>query len=338
MDNNDLVSIVIPVYNGEKYLALSIESCLNQTYSNIELIIVNDCSTDNSLAIATEYQKKDDRIVIINNIKNLKLPASLNVGHIAAQGSFITWTSDDNVYNLNAIECLLGNLKKNYADLVYSDISIINIEGAVIRKVSHVNFENNLFGNFIGSCFLYKKEVFEKNNGYNEDLFLVEDYDFWLRASLHSRFYQLKKNLYNYRLHGDSLTYSIAFDENKKSLFTKNVKVMYINFVDAIMKIGGDIIVDFQTNILMHNKIEFAWLIKNKKLIFRFIKKINKYENYSDNRELRKVFRDKMVHVLVMNSEKRYNFQRALFVIINFYNVMDINTLKTLIKYSLFKK
>ncbi len=338
MGNNDLVSIVIPVYNGEKYLAMSIESCLNQTYSNIELIIVNDCSTDNSLAIATEFQKKDNRIVIINNLKNLKLPASLNVGHFAAQGDFITWTSDDNIYNLNAIECLLISLKENHADLVYSDISIINKEGVVTRKVSHVNFENNLFGNFIASCFLYKKEVFEKNNGYNEDLFLVEDYDFWLRASLHSKFYQLKKDLYNYRHHGDSLTYSIAFDEGKKSLYKKNVKLMYANFVDSIMKTGSDIIVDFQANILLHNKIEFAWLINNKKVIFRFIKKINKYENYGDIQELRKVFRDKIVHVLVMNSEKKYNFQRALFIIINFYNVMNISTLKTLIKYTLFKK
>ena len=330
-----LVSIVMPVYNGDKYLVASIESCLNQTHSNIELIIVNDCSTDNSLAIAIKFQKEDNRVVII---KNLKLPASLNIGHKAVKGDFITWTSDDNIYNLNAIEQLLESLKTNSVDLVYSDISIIDNQGKKMRSVSFVNFENILFGNFIGSCFLYKREVFEKNNGYNETLFLVEDYDFWLRASLHSKFYQLKKNLYNYRLHADSLTNSISFDNHKNRSYRENVKNMYVNFANKVMKEDDDVIVNFQTNTLTHQKIEFDWLRKNNKTIFKFIENINKYHNYRNKRALRKVFMDKMTHVLVLNSEKKFNIKRAMFIAIRFYNVLDLNTIKTLIKYSFFKK
>jgi len=79
------VSIVLPVYNGAKYLRESVDSCLAQTFSNWELIIVNDCSTDESSAIAEEYAAKDERIRVIHNETNLKLPASLNAGFCQAK-------------------------------------------------------------------------------------------------------------------------------------------------------------------------------------------------------------------------------------------------------------
>ena len=97
-------SIVLPTYNGEEFLSNSIESVINQTFQDWELIIVNDCSTDNSLSIAEEYFKKDNRIRIINNAENKKLPESLNIGFREAKGDYFTWTSDDNEYYPNAIE------------------------------------------------------------------------------------------------------------------------------------------------------------------------------------------------------------------------------------------
>ena len=72
------VSIILPVYNGEKYLALAIESILQQTYSNFELIIIDDCSTDKSNQIAKSYMKIDSRIKVYKNKKNKKLPKTLN--------------------------------------------------------------------------------------------------------------------------------------------------------------------------------------------------------------------------------------------------------------------
>ncbi|AUC82080.1 glycosyltransferase family 2 protein [Lacinutrix sp. Bg11-31] len=334
----NLVSIVMPVYNGEKYLVEAINSCLNQTHTNIELIIVNDCSTDNSLEIATKFQEKDSRIVIINNKKNIKLPASLNLGHKAGKGSYVTWTSDDNIFNLNAIERLLKALKTNKVDLVYSDISKIDSNGKEIKKVSFLDFENVLFGNFIGSCFLYKMEVFNKNKGYNESLFLVEDYDFWLRASLHSEFYQLKENLYNYRLHGDSLTHSISSNNDKNILFIKNVELMYTNFAKSIMVSNHEVIAKFQTNILIYREIKFDWLKNNKSIFFEFFNALSKYKNYSNKSDLKKLLMNKITYVFVLNYKERKNILRAAFIIFNFYSVLDIKTIKTLIKYSFFKK
>lgn len=333
----DLVSIIMPVYNGEKFLEEAIDSCLNQTHANIELIIVNDCSTDKSLEIATKLQKKDNRIVIINNNKNLKLPASLNVGHKAGKGEYVTWTSDDNIYNLNAIERLLKTLKINKVDLVYSDISKIDANGKELKEVSFLSFENILFGNFIGSCFLYKMEVFNKNDGYNESLFLVEDYDFWLRASLHSLFCHLDKDLYKYRLHETSLTNSIQTDKVKNALWKKNITEMYIGFVNSITTNENEVISQFQTNILTHQNIKFSWIKNNFSTIKSFVDKINHFSNYSNKSKVETVFLKQILHVFMSSKSTKGNIKKAFFILKKYVHIMDFNTFKTLIKYSFFK-
>ena len=107
------ISIVLPTYNGEKYIQESIESIINQTFKDWELIIVNDCSNDDTSLIVNEYIKKDNRIRVINNNENKKLPASLNVGFNNAKGEYYTWTSDDNLYKNIALEVMYDFLEKN---------------------------------------------------------------------------------------------------------------------------------------------------------------------------------------------------------------------------------
>ena len=85
-----MVSIILPTYNGEAYIAQSIESILSQTYKKFELIIVNDCSTDHTLEIIQRYKEKDARIRVINNIVNKKLPCSLNIGFSDARGDYLS--------------------------------------------------------------------------------------------------------------------------------------------------------------------------------------------------------------------------------------------------------
>ncbi len=227
---SELISIVLPVYNGEKYLSKAIESCLKQTYSNIELIIVNDCSTDHSLIIANKYKEKDNRIVIINNTENKKLPTSLNIGHKEAKGDFITWTSDDNILKPNFIEVLYQTIEKEQADVVYSNYDIIYNDGFLKRTHQAGLTEHLLFGNKIGASFLYKKEVFQTLNGYDENLYLLEDYDFWLRASLKFKFFHLNKNIYQYRLHSSSLTANIENNKIINEQHKNGFVLMFTNF------------------------------------------------------------------------------------------------------------
>ena len=94
--NNPLVSVVMSVYNSEKYLKEAIESILNQTYTNFEFIIVNDGSTDSSLDIIQEYMKKDERIVLISR-DNKGLPYSLNEGIEKAKGKYIARMDADDI-------------------------------------------------------------------------------------------------------------------------------------------------------------------------------------------------------------------------------------------------
>jgi glycosyltransferase involved in cell wall biosynthesis len=233
--NNPLISIILPVYNGERYLSLSIQSCLNQTYQNIELIIVNDASTDNSIQIAEEFAKIDNRVHIISSKRNQKLPTSLNIGHKHAKGDFITWTSDDNIYQRDAISVLLKTIIFQKVDVVYADYLLIDEVGTLIGKTTLKPIEFSLFYNVIGACFLYRKEVYLRNEGFIERLFLLEDYDFWLRALKHSHFYKIDNpGYYYYRYHSESLTERIKKEPELKVQFLQNLKQLYYDLIEEI--------------------------------------------------------------------------------------------------------
>jgi len=259
----ELVSIILPVFNGERFLATSIQSCLNQTYKNIELIIVNDNSSDRSLEIAEKYQAKDKRVSIISNSVNKKLPASLNIGHKMAKGAYMTWTSDDNYFNSNAIEILLKKSNETGADIVYSDFYVIKENGSKKNPVDLENAGSLLFGNSIGASFLYKSKVFELNEGYNENLHTVEDYDFWLRATLHSKFLHIKDKLYNFRSHGKSLSANIAIKDSQVSReFNKNLHITYLNFLKYLEIKERNKYADLLTTMHQYREINVDGLFK----------------------------------------------------------------------------
>lgn len=202
-----LVSIILPVYNGEKYIAKSIDSVLTQTYSNIELIIVNDCSTDSTLEIINRYKAKDTRIRIVNNIKNQRLPKSLNIGFSEASGEYFSWTSDDNMYKENAIEKMVSCLEANNADFVNANFSDIDEYDNIIKTNNTAADINKLmFGNTIGACFLYTKAIAKKVGEYDANLFLAEDYDYWIRIGRYGKMCHIDDDLYLYRRHEQSLS------------------------------------------------------------------------------------------------------------------------------------
>lgn len=335
--NKGLVSIILPVYNGEKYLSQAIESCLNQTHNNIELIIVNDCSTDSTLTIANRYAEMDYRIRIINNKENKKLPASLNFGHNEAKGDYITWTSDDNIYELNALEVLLNEILDNKADIVYSNFALIDEKENKLREVELLGIENIIFGNFIGCCFLYKKEVYKRNNGFDEKLFLVEDYDFWLRAISHSYFSQIKKCLYRYRKHEQSLTNLIATNVEGSTLWLENVKKMYFNFCEKILETNDNEISKLLSKNLSHQKTAFDWIVKNNDEIIDFKEKLKQNVNFKNRAQVESVFLKKTIEFMTMEKDLIKNFSRSLFIIKNYTSHLNKNAMKTLIKYSFLK-
>ncbi len=207
MGNVPLISIVLPVWNGERYLGEALDSIIHQSYGNFELIVVNDCSTDASLSIARSFAARDSRISVVSNELNLKLPASLNKGFSLARGAYFTWTSDDNRLERDFLKTLLHELLTSDADLVYSDFNSIDDNGKILNISPVGEAEGLVSQNTIGASFLYKRTVHETIGGYDVGKFLYEDYDFWVRAYLAGfRFKRLDCVVYNYRRHEGALT------------------------------------------------------------------------------------------------------------------------------------
>ena len=224
------ISIVLPVYNGEKYLCESIESVLGQTYRNWELIIVDDCSTDRSPIIMREYGEKDSRIKVFHNKKNEKLPMSLNIGFANASGDYFTWTSDDNKYKPQALERMQAILERTPdIGLVYADMDYIDEEGNKTNNIS-IDVENLFFNDCVGACFLYRASVAREIGGYQPEWFLVEDYEYWLRLAEKHVIYHLSENLYEYRYHKASLTKTKRYRINEQ---LHKLRMERLNFILA---------------------------------------------------------------------------------------------------------
>lgn len=201
------VSIVLPTYNGERYIEEAIQSVLAQTYQNWELIIVDDCSTDKTAEIVQRYAQKDSRIQVIHNKENQKLPRSLNIGFRHAQGDYFTWTSDDNYYDADAIETMVSFLDENFCyGMVYCDMNDL-FEDGTIRVSNRIKPVSYLYsGSYFGACFLYRRQVAQAVGEYDPDMFLVEDYDYLLRIARQFELYYLPICKYTYRIHQASLS------------------------------------------------------------------------------------------------------------------------------------
>ena len=108
----DMISIIIPVYNTAKYVGKCIESVINQSYKNLEIIIIDDASTDGSYDICKDYADTDRRIKIIHNENNIGLSGSRNVGIDISKGKYIAFVDSDDYITRKYVEVLYLNIKK----------------------------------------------------------------------------------------------------------------------------------------------------------------------------------------------------------------------------------
>lgn len=207
MELSPAISIVLPTFNGSRFLDQAIQSCHDQTFQNWELVIVDDASTDNTSQIIHQWQLQDRRIRSFRHETNRRLPAALNTGFNQARGAFLSWTSDDNCFRPTALEMLMAFLNdRTDVDFVYADYSQFDEEGRVSERISNPSSENLIYCNCIGPCFLYRREVYNRIGNFAEDCFLAEDYEYWLRIATRFHLAALNEDLYLYRNHSNSLT------------------------------------------------------------------------------------------------------------------------------------
>lgn len=128
-----MISIIVPVYNAEKYLNRCISSLLNQTYYNLEIILVNDGSTDNSKKICKNAAKNDSRIKLINSV-NEGVSLARNKGLKEANGDYISFVDSDDYVEPDYVEKMLLTLKSKKVDIVYCSAVVENINGVFIQR------------------------------------------------------------------------------------------------------------------------------------------------------------------------------------------------------------
>ncbi len=257
------VSVVIPVYNAEKYLVQCLESVKNQTLKDIQIICVNDGSTDKSLDIINEYAQNDSRFVVINQ-KNCGCGKAYNVGMAKADGEFIGFVEPDDYISDDMYETLYKVAKLNDIDFVKSDFAEFNSQGETnyraltyskeyYNKVINPKDDLNVF-NFAMNTWtgLYKREFLEKNDiNYHETAGAsFQDNGFWFKTFCFAdKVYFLDKAFYNYRI------------DNPNSSVNDPNKVF-------CMKIEYDLI--------------YSFLNKNRKLKekFKYIYQLRRFKNY----------------------------------------------------------
>jgi glycosyltransferase involved in cell wall biosynthesis len=231
------VSIVLPTYNGSRYLRESVDSCLAQSFENFELIIVDDGSTDNTWDIIQDFVSRDSRVTGICHKTNKNLPSALNTGFENANGDLYTWTSDDNLFLPEAIGSMVGFLDANTnVDIVYANYAEINEFGIIFATRNKGPWYELPIECNIGACFMYRKRVDKMVGGYAFDSFCVEDYDFWLKAYRAGiKFGKLDEQLYLYRNNPDSLT------SKKSELIIKETIRLMLDNLDKSNRIHDNI-------------------------------------------------------------------------------------------------
>ena len=212
---SELVSIIIPVYNSAQFLSDSIESVIAQTYSDIEIICINDGSTDNSLEILKSYS---DKITIISQ-ENQGLAFALNLGIKEMKGKWFKWFSPDDVMFPNTIEELVKHGEKFSNTIIYSNWDIIDEKSNKIRSFEESNynelstFEYNvrlLDRQLINvNTTLIPKTLFKKCNFQKLDNPVAIDYDFFLNCALlyNTKFHLIQNPLIKYRIHTKQLSH-----------------------------------------------------------------------------------------------------------------------------------
>lgn len=212
MKQKKLVSVIIPAYNAELYIAEAIDSILEQTYTNFEVIVIDDASTDKTVAIIKRYEKKDKRLRIYKNKKNMGIGANRSRGIELAKGEYICWQDADDVALPSRLQ-----LQVNYLD-THSDVGVVggfikffdeNTDGPVRRYAETDGLlRRNIFryNPVAQPASMFRKECFDKVGFYDETYKVSEDLDMLFRVGVHYKFANVQQVVLRYRQSITSLT------------------------------------------------------------------------------------------------------------------------------------
>jgi len=230
------VSIIIPVFNGENFLMQAVNSALNQTHKNIEIIVINDGSTDNgkteeialSFGDSIRYFKK----------QNGGVASALNMGIELMTGEFFSWLSHDDLYKAEKIEAQMTKIltlpkADRHQSIIYCDFEIFFSDKERIFPIILNSIPNEIFRVWLsqesklhGCTLLIPKSAFQNVGNFNESLITAQDYDLWFRMAKEYKFVHLPQSLIKTRSHANQKSVSSSKEAIKEcnNLFTLFVK------------------------------------------------------------------------------------------------------------------
>lgn len=224
MKNRPLVSVVMPVYNAEKYLKTSVESILNQTYTNYEFVIVDDASTDASQVILQEYSKKNSQIKLLRNKDNLGVTGSLNKALDYVKGKYVVRMDADDWSNLKRLELQVDLMEENPNVVVsgsYIEVCDSNLQTMYIRRyqLDDKNIRKRMFrySPFAHPATIWRTSDLKKER-YSEKARNCEDYELYFRIGRLGRFMNTNKVLLRLRLHPSSISASMNDNQSKMTV------------------------------------------------------------------------------------------------------------------------
>lgn len=205
------VSIITPMYNSETFISETINSVLNQTYKNWELLLIDDCSSDNTLQIAKLFSKRHKNIKVLKNSTNLGAAISRNFGIEKSKGDFIAFLDADDLWKPEKLEKQLDFVKRNNCDVCFSSYELINNKGKKLNKLVKalpvLSYDKLLKSNYIGNLTgLYNTKTLGKIKTTN--LRKRQDWLLWLEAIKKSGkpAKGIQESLAYYRVRKDSMS------------------------------------------------------------------------------------------------------------------------------------
>lgn len=249
-----LVSVVMPIYNAQRYLTQAIESILSQSLENFEFILVNDASTDKTLQIINKFKKKDNRIKIINNKKNLQMAKSLNLAIDQTKSDLIARMDQDDIAFPNRLEVQYAFMQSHpKVAIVGNDITVIDENGKITGKRTYPTTSEGLkkilfrYSAFAHPTVMFRKPAFQKVGGYNPEKHPCEDIDLWFRLGKRYEFGSIPTFLLKYRV---SLNSGSHHNLKKTEIIGLKIKL------EAIKKYGyKPVLYD-----IIYNILQFATL------------------------------------------------------------------------------
>ncbi len=240
MENN-CVDILLATYNGEKYLKPQLDSILNQTYTNFRLLISDDASSDNTREILEEYAKKDKRVILYFQEKNLGVIKNFEFLLKKVENKYYMFSDQDDIWKADKIEKSIKHIKETDSDLVYSDLEVVDenlnviyssywkLKGIYNKIKKYNNFESLYLNNFVTGCtMISKKELIEKVLPLpTTSKYVLHDYWIALIISQTGKISYIDEPLIKYRQHKNNKIGSKKRSDEIKTL--NEIRNLFIN-------------------------------------------------------------------------------------------------------------